>query len=234
MTFYVVCSMLGFVIASTTVHLLTKGLKKRTKHDEEHTNAVLFFPDKEFPCSSIVNAITRIPSPKANCRNPSCRKLHGRPDEAPSSMIEFLRYLASAKESIDLCIYLFTQTILADTLYDLHLANVKIRVITDSSEDDTSASKLQRLRQAGIRIKSNKRGTGSLMHHKFVVIDDKLLLTGSFNWTSKAVVSNYEAVLVTSEQDLVRPFAKQFEDMWEAFGEHSRKQRPSVRIRILD
>ena len=139
-------------------------------------------------------------------------------------MIEFLKHLSSAKKSIDLCVFLFTQSTLADALSDLHKANVAIRIITDSTEDEASSSKMGALRRAGVRLKSNKRGTGALMHHKFVIVDGKKLLTGSFNWTSKAVVSNHEAVIITTEPSLVKPFQDQFERMWDEFPDHPIRQ----------
>lgn len=225
-------SLIGFVIVGATMFAISKRIRNKKPNGAKSTNTVLFFPDKEFPCQRVISGITKMTNESNLCLNPSCRKLHGRSGEAPSSMIEFLRHLASARRSIDLCIYLFTQTSLADALYDLHRGNVKIRVIADASEDDTSASKLIRLKQAGIQIKSNPRGTGALMHHKFVIIDGHLLLTGSFNWTSKAVVSNYEAVLITSESSLVKPFQTQFEHMWNKFAYYnSRRESPISRFR---
>jgi cardiolipin hydrolase len=46
------------------------------------------------------------------------------------------------------------------------------------------------------------------MHHKFIVIDDDLLLNGSFNWTSTAVNSNYENVVVMDHGGLIGDFKK--------------------------
>lgn len=185
----------------------------------EVVNDVLFFPDSEFPCTKINMSSLRYPSDEG-CMNPSCRRLHGRPYESPSSLIEFLKHLARAKYSVDLCIYLFTQPILSNILKDLKELGVKIRIITDSTEDEAFCSQLESLGKAGIEIKSNKKGVGALMHHKFVIVDGKTLLSGSFNWTNKAVVSNYEAVIVTTDQSLVDPFKRQFEIMWYRFVDH--------------
>lgn len=138
-------------------------------------------------------------------------------------MFKFLTYLSRAKFKVDLCIYMFTQSTLANLLNELHRANIQVRIITDGAEDEATGSQVERLRKTGIEIKSNKRGTGALMHHKFVIIDEDILLSGSFNWTNKAVVSNYEAVLVTSAESLVKPFVRQFNEMWSQFGQHPRK-----------
>jgi len=54
----------------------------------------------------------------------------------------------------------------------------------------------------------------SHMHHKFVVVDGKVLLTGSFNWTRSASEQNQENVLITSDPRLVAPFATEFDRLW--------------------
>lgn len=223
MKIYISCSVIGLALLGKLTYSYI--IYRNTKPVVETVNRVLFFPDKEFPCNKVVHGIVKNPPETRVCRNPSCRRLHGRDNESPSSLIQFLNYLASAKCTVDLCIYMFTQSILAEVLHDLHKTNVRVRIITDSSEDDAHTSQVDYLRKSGIEIKSNRRGTGALMHHKFVVVDGQLLLSGSFNWTNKAVVSNYEAVLVSSEKCLVEPFSEKFEEMWSQFGYHLKRNR---------
>lgn len=196
----------GALIGSRT------GPNPARDHDE-----VLFFPDQDYPCS-------RVSSGTGQCRNVSCTKLHGRPHEPPSSMIRFLTHVRSAKHTVDLCIYMFTQSTIADSIRSLHDANIRIRIITDVAEDDADSSKLTELIKLGIEIKSNKSGTGAKMHHKFLIIDNRLLLTGSFNFTNRAVVSNFENVLVTTEKRIVEPFMEEFNKMWSSFHDHSKRQ----------
>lgn len=54
------------------------------------------------------------------------------------------------------------------------------------------------------------------MHHKFVLVDGRRLITGSLNWTTTAVQSNLENVIVTQERDLVQPFVVEFQRLWVA------------------
>jgi len=41
--------------------------------------------------------------------------------------------------------------------------------------------------------------TKGLMHHKFCLIDDNTLITGSYNWTNKAASSNFENILIVND-----------------------------------
>ena len=57
----------------------------------------------------------------------------------------------------------------------------------------------------------------ALMHHKFVLVDGRLLINGSFNWTRKAIIGNEENVLITNHHKVVDAFKMQFEKLWEQF-----------------
>lgn len=200
-----------------TTYFYTKRKRITPAPDDRELYEVLFFPDKDYPCS-------RVTSSAGPCRNASCTRLHGRPHEPPSSMIKFLTHVRSARHTVDLCIYMFTQSTIADSIRLLHEANVRVRIVTDVAEDDADTSKLTDLIKLGIQIKSNRSGTGAKMHHKFIIIDDRLLLTGSFNFTNRAVVSNFENVLATTESAIVSPFIVEFEKMWTTFHDHSKRE----------
>ena len=50
-------------------------------------------------------------------------------------------------------------------------------------------SDIQRLAQEGIEVRTDA-DPKLHMHHKFAVIDNIVLLNGSFNWTRQAVLGN--------------------------------------------
>ena len=56
------------------------------------------------------------------------------------------------------------------------------------------------------------------MHHKFAVLDD-CVLTGSFNWTKQASMSNWENLCILRDPLAVSPFAMEFQKLWRAFGD---------------
>ncbi|KAG9511040.1 Organic cation transporter-like protein, partial [Fragariocoptes setiger] len=165
---------------------------------------VLFFPDVNFPCPQLTRRMKTnlVQGRRTECSKRGCHYLHGRSHEPQSGLLSILRVLASAQFTVDLCIFIISFPTLADLLIDLHRNNVKVRIITDGSEDEAIASKCEELRNEGIVIKSNVRGLGALMHHKFAIVDNRTVLTGSFNWTKKAIISNYDNVLVTSATNL--------------------------------
>lgn len=55
------------------------------------------------------------------------------------------------------------------------------------------------------------------MHHKFAVVDRRILITGSLNWTTQAIQNNRENVLVVEDTEYVKPFLDEFERIWEEY-----------------
>ena len=53
------------------------------------------------------------------------------------------------------------------------------------------------------------------MHHKFALFDDKVLLTGSYNWTRSAAERNYENLILSEDPALLRAFRLEFDRIWE-------------------
>jgi Phosphatidylserine/phosphatidylglycerophosphate/cardiolipin synthases and related enzymes len=86
--------------------------------------------------------------------------------------------------------------------------NVKLFLECDSQNFKPEGLDFQAFIQAGGQIYVLK-GPG-LMHHKFVVIDGKLVLNGSFNWTYN---SNAENLIVLDDEVVVRQFEGAFSRM---------------------
>lgn len=55
----------------------------------------------------------------------------------------------------------------------------------------------------------------SFMHNKFCLIDQKLLITGSYNWTYAAERYNSENIVVTDDTNVCNSFHTHFIDNWE-------------------
>lgn len=65
----------------------------------------------------------------------------------------------------------------------------------------------------GIEVRHRHNAT-SLMHHKFVVIDKCVLMTGSLNWTMQAFCGNWDNIIVTTRPPVVKSFLQEFDRAW--------------------
>ena len=89
---------------------------------------------------------------------------------------------------------------------------VKVRLYLDKDQVDYQYSQSRFLVQKGIktRISSNSY----IMHHKFAIIDNRILLTGSYNWTFSANHRNDENLMVIDDPEIIEIFQKQFVNLW--------------------
>ena len=55
---------------------------------------------------------------------------------------------------------------------------------------------------------------GDKLHHKFAVIDNKTVITGSFNWSPAAAHTNDETLLVIHSTKLAAHFTREMDRLW--------------------
>ncbi len=126
----------------------------------------------------------------------------------------------NAKRNIDVAMYAFTSRPIAQALIRAHRRGVKLRIILDRKFAlESKFSKHKFLMKRGINVKlvspPPQKGKTGLMHHKFAVIDGKVVLTGSFNWTASAEYLNYENLLIFYSQEMAHIFEKEFNRLWQ-------------------
>ncbi|MBD3286634.1 DUF1669 domain-containing protein [candidate division WOR-3 bacterium] len=125
------------------------------------------------------------------------------------------REIEAAERSVDAAVYTFTSRPLAQALVDAAKRGVKVRVILDPASAGGEYSKAEYLVKNNIDVRVEK-GAG-IMHHKFVLIDDSVTITGSFNWTASAETQNDENILLIKGFDKIyRSYASEFGRLWRA------------------
>lgn len=174
---------------------------KRSFIRRKDKTEVLFFPDKKVACIKYFTS---------ECENESCSFSH-----EENSLSKLFQFIHNAVKSVDVCVFVFTCTDLADLLIQAVERGVLVRVITDCEQADIPGSQICRLRSQGIAVKTDN--SSFFMHHKFVIIDNNRLLNGSFNWTRQAITGNQENLLVTSDSQLVRLYKERFSELWRQY-----------------
>lgn len=146
------------------------------------------------------------------------------PDGGCADAIE--REIDRAEREILVAMYSFTSSQLAWALVRAKKRGVEVKVVVDPSQVENRFSKVEFLKNRGIKvkvdlfhlIKSERRleKYPSNMHHKFAVIDRKVVITGSYNWTAYAEKYNDEDCLIfTDAQELAELYVKKFFKLWE-------------------
>jgi len=125
---------------------------------------------------------------------------------------EIIKNINQAEAFINIAMYIFTDREIALPLVKARERGVKVRLYLDKDQVDYQYSQSRFLVQKGIktRISSNNY----IMHHKFAIIDNRLLLTGSYNWTFSANNRNDENLMVIDDPELIEIFQNQFINLW--------------------
>jgi hypothetical protein len=79
--------------------------------------------------------------------------------------------------------------------------------------NDALNSKLKKLKNLKDDLRFSDINPKAIMHHKFVVIDDRKVITGSYNWTIKARRYNRENVLLIDEPSIIREYLSEFNNL---------------------
>ncbi len=127
--------------------------------------------------------------------------------------------LQAATSSIHVAIYTFTNTDIRDALFDASaVRGVDIAVCADAGQSYTLSDQREALRMladdAGVEVRVADGFGGGIMHHKFAIIDQHTVVTGSFNYTRSANEINDENLVVLSSPELAARYEQAFQDLW--------------------
>ncbi|PVZ63474.1 phospholipase D-like domain-containing protein [Pelagibaculum spongiae] len=123
--------------------------------------------------------------------------------------------LSNARASLDICVFTISDDRITDAILKAHQRGVQVRVITDNDKANDRGSDVFFLKEQGVPVRLDE--TPWHMHHKFALVDDALLVNGSFNWTRTASEKNQENLVITGHTKLVSEFKKQFDYLWKSY-----------------
>ena len=127
-----------------------------------------------------------------------------------------VQLLDEARESADICLFTIADDRISEGVLEAHRRDVKVRIITDDAKRFDDGSDISWLSKAEIPVVTD--GPLALMHHKFAVIDRRVVLTGSYNWTRSAAKSNFEDLLIIRDAAVVNAYGQRFERLWTDLG----------------
>lgn len=136
--------------------------------------------------------------------------------------------LNNANSSIDLALFVFSEQKLADILEQKRVAGVTIQALID--RDFAFRYYSEALDMLGVALKNKCKYEkdnnpwrnpitdvgiadlirGDKLHHKFGIVDDNTIITGSQNWSKTANTNNDETVLIIENSIVAAHFKQEF------------------------
>jgi mitochondrial cardiolipin hydrolase len=124
--------------------------------------------------------------------------------------------VASSHASIDAAVHRLNSQRLARALARARERGVDVRLVLDRSKFEKSQATRRLLSASGLpfRLACGRDGGESKMHHKFALLDNRVVITGSYNWTFASEARNHENILLLREPGLVDTFRREFDALW--------------------
>jgi phosphatidylserine/phosphatidylglycerophosphate/cardiolipin synthase-like enzyme len=125
-----------------------------------------------------------------------------------------LRAIRESRQKIDVAVYHITSTELTQALVAAKERGVRVHILIDQEKARTGGPAMRIFHAAGLSVRTLGVSEQSLMHHKFAIFDDRVVATGSYNWTQTAERANYENLVLIDDPKMVARFTGEFDRLW--------------------
>lgn len=172
-------------------------------------------------CSAAQNTVGRLLSQtEGGSAAPAATEISGSsvsvyfPRAGQDAEQELIHEIGSAKKTLDVAIYSFTDQKIANAIAEGKKRGVTVRMVSDKECSGQTYQKacLKTVKDAGVPVKINSHS--GIMHLKVSIIDHASVTTGSYNYTISAQKKNDENLVVISDQTVTGEYEKEFDRMW--------------------
>lgn len=122
---------------------------------------------------------------------------------------DILSALDNAKVSVSVAVAWITNSAIISKLQELHNKGVDVKILL--TNDYTNHRYFP---ETDMQVFEKRGDGGGKMHHKFCVIDNQVVLHGSYNWSVSAEMKNDEDITVTiGDLELATKYSLRFKDL---------------------
>jgi phosphatidylserine/phosphatidylglycerophosphate/cardiolipin synthase-like enzyme len=132
-------------------------------------------------------------------------------------MEKIIALVAGAQKSIRFMAFTYTSPILSQAMVAKANENKNV-VVQGVFETRQAVNRVAFLTLSCAKVKGTINvkldGNSGTMHHKVIIIDDKIVITGSFNFTANANNNNDENVLVIYDKEIAKQYITEFDKIF--------------------
>lgn len=150
---------------------------------------------------------------------------------APLDML--IERIDGAKESIDIAVYGFEKKRLAEALIRAYDRGVDVRMVGDSGHLAGNAIGYQMIDERRIPMQVGNRA--SIMHSKFIIIDDRYVFAGTGNFTPTGFTRNNNNWIFIDSVPVAQDFGAEFNEFFEGrYSNHKERNINGNRYKVGD
>ena len=131
--------------------------------------------------------------------------------------------VAKASKTIRVSAYHFKSKEVADMLIAAAGRGIDVAAVVDDKNVESKKHQIREAAEGGVRMFID--GTHHTHHHKYIVVDNEWVETGSFNYNDHAEFDNAENLIVVRSPKMAAQYLKN----WEEHCAHASPYRPVAR-----
>ncbi len=133
------------------------------------------------------------------------------PSDRPSSRLKEL--ISEAKQNIYFLAFSFTSDTLGKAIIERAKVGVKVAGVMETSQvESNTGTEWDRFQKAGLDVRQD--GNLNNMHHKVMIIDEQIVVTGSYNFSANAERINDENLLIIHDAGLAQKYLQEFQKVF--------------------
>ncbi len=133
------------------------------------------------------------------------------PRERPAARI--VEVIGNARRSVLFMAFSFTSDEIGAAIIERHQNGVQVKGVFERRNAGGSGSEFAILREQGVSALED--GNCYTMHHKVIIVDERIVITGSYNFTGRAERTNDENLLIIEDPALAAAYLAEFARVWE-------------------
>lgn len=132
------------------------------------------------------------------------------PEDKPVQHI--VPYIQNARRNIRFMAFSYTQPDMGNAMLERIKNGVTVEGVFETVGSDSEFSEMLPLHCAGGQMRRD--GNPGFLHHKVIIIDNRIVITGSFNFSDSANTKNNENVIILDNADIAKRYLEEFQRVW--------------------
>jgi phosphatidylserine/phosphatidylglycerophosphate/cardiolipin synthase-like enzyme len=137
--------------------------------------------------------------------------------------LQIIHHIEKAQSDVKICVAWFTDFEIYSMLVEKQKSGVNIEVIVANHKFNIASKVdfkelLKHNGKVGYIGNINDGSKDSFMHNKFCIIDNNIVITGSYNWSFKARRNDENILIIENDYSLTNQFNTKFLELKPQFG----------------